>query len=91
MFNRINYLVVCFFSEQHIHSPLRADSPHPQITRFFTTSLLAGMIGGIGRDESIFFKVMFGLRGSRANMSHKLKMHVRCVTSALLTPHLSIC
>ena len=28
----------------------------------------------MGRDKGIFIKTMFGIKGSRAKMSHKLKM-----------------
>ena len=48
------------------------------------------MIGGIGRDESIFVKTIFGVEESRVKVSHQLKTHTRSAPLVKVTPHLSV-
>ena len=38
----------------------------------------------MGRNISIFVKIMFELKKSHTNMLHKLKSHIRSATSILL-------
>ena len=50
--------------------------------------MMFGFKPKISRDEGIFVKTMFEFKKSRANVSHKLKMHMRC---AILAKLMSVC